>query len=178
MHASRENVISHVLFQFKIVRMHMPIMCALYAFAKENKSDLVFSALNNCVQVSRFHSWFGQGRLSKNGDARFKQELPVCEISAHGCASSLFFLLQRTGPCPVCQAKTLTRTCRTNKTLVCSYLQRYNSCHSAFKCIRNTQRTNTIRLRLQTKCTCAFLEFCHVALCAILTNMIYHGMRP
>ena len=67
-----EDVISHVLFQFKIVRMHMPVMCALYASAKENKSDLVFSALNNCVQVSRLHSWFGQGRLSKNGDARFE----------------------------------------------------------------------------------------------------------
>ena len=135
MHTSRENVISHVLFQFKIVSMHMPIICALYASAKENKSDIVFSALNNCVQVSRSHSWFGQGRLSKNGDARFEQELPVCEISAHGCASSLFAGFSGPALVPSAKPKTLTRTRRTNKTLVCSYLQRYNSCHSAFKCI-------------------------------------------
>ena len=143
---------------------NMRIVCLCQ---RKQIGSCIFSALNNCVQVSRLHSWFGQGRLSKNGDARFEQELPVCAISTHGCASSLFALLQRTGPCPVCQAKTLTRTRRTNKTLVCSYLQRYNSCHSAFTCICNNKRTNTIRLRLQTMCSAEM----HIRVSRVLPHM-------
>ena len=43
-----------------------------------------FIQVNDCAQPSRLHSWFGQRRLSQNGDARFDEELLVYEISAHG----------------------------------------------------------------------------------------------